>query len=126
MIKLIGTVVGVFFLFMLGFPLAGFLVAVGLKVFLPYLLIPAMLAPLLAHSLALGNALEAFLYLGAGWVILLQLARWLMKRRDPSLLWHDGHYRAALLVLSLGLPYWTGKKPVEVDAEQIQSVAESA
>jgi len=124
MIKLIGAVVGAFFLFMVGFPLIGLLATLVLKVCLPYLLVPAIAAVLVQDPLHWGTAMGAVLFSGMAWASLVLTARRAIRSREPALAWHQGHYRAALRVLSLGLPSWSGKAASEETAEEIPSGAE--
>lgn len=99
---IIGTGVLAFFLFLVGLPLAGFLITLVLRVVLPYLLGPAAIAFVLTRFLGWAEALWAVCLLGVAWAILLWLMRPAARRGTSALAWHEGHYRAMLRALSLG------------------------
>ena len=126
MIKLIGAVFGAFFLFILVFPLAGLLFTLILKILLPYFIVPTVLAILVKHNLAVDDATSIILTCSVVWVALVQLARRAIKNRKLCLPWHEGHYQGALLVLSLGIPLWTGKIAIEEEIEELLSEVDMA
>ncbi len=102
MFELLLTVIGVFVLYWVVFPLVGMVSGVVGRVFVPYLLGSGLVFGLLSmlQSTLVGYQLAVVSILI--WCVpLLAIRYWHRPRRELS--WHQGHYRAAFSLLTCGL-----------------------
>ncbi len=96
-----------------GTPQAELAIGLALKAVIPYLIAPIAIAVILSQFLSSHYVFWTVLCGGLAWIILLQMARSAIKSRRP-LAWHQGHYRAAFLVLCLGYSHRT-RKPESIE-----------
>ena len=96
----VATVIVAFFLFLAGIPLIGVCAGLLLRVLLPYLFGGGIVYLTMKYSLAPTGAWWELAVPFFAWAALVLGTRLLDSRRHA---WHEGHWRAVILVVSFGL-----------------------
>lgn len=98
--EVVAAVIGTFFLFLAGIPLIGAGVGLVLRVLLPYLFGGQLIYLTMKHTLAPTGVWWELATPFFAWAALVLGTRLLDSRPHA---WHEGHWRAVILVASFGL-----------------------
>ncbi len=99
----LAAVLGAFFLYLVGLPLVGMLGFLCCRALLPYLLGSGIVYGLLSTLFAGLTSSLLLLLAIALWSVPALCVRYWPSLKGKSMSWHQGHYRASLVVATLGL-----------------------